>query len=135
MFCDNESVYKNLSTPKSTLKEKDLIILYYKCREAVAAGLAQIDKEGMSNNLAGLFTKILVHIRRETFLDKFTYWFIFEVVLFERWGFGFIPKKGLPLPPYQGVAYGCGFAVRLKSIRQYISIAHPKNHVEGTKVN
>ena len=73
MFCNNESVYKNMLTPGSTLKEKNIRICYHKCREAVADGVAGISKEGMSTNLADLFTEMLVHIKCETLLDKFTY--------------------------------------------------------------
>ena len=80
MFCDNESVYKNVSTPESTLKKNNVSICYHKCKEDVEDGLAQISKEGTSTNLSGLFTKILVQIRYETLLDKFTYLFICEVV-------------------------------------------------------
>ena len=73
MFCDNETVYKNASTPESTLKKKNISICYHKFREAVAAGVARIAKEGTANNLVDMFTKMWVQIRRETLLDKFTY--------------------------------------------------------------
>ena len=73
MFCNNESVYKNVLTPESTLKKKNVSIFYHKCREAVSSGVSWIDKDGAATNLADLFTNMLVHIRRETLLDKFTY--------------------------------------------------------------
>ena len=73
MFCNNESVYKNVLTHDSTLKKKNISIFYHKCRESVAAGLDWISKEGKATNLYNMFTKILVHIRRETLLGKFTY--------------------------------------------------------------
>ena len=104
IFCNNEAVYKNASTPYSILKKKNVIICYHKYREVVTAGVARIVKEGMAANLSDLFTTILVQIRRETLLDKLTYSFICKVVLFERQGSGFLPKKVLPLPPYRGVA-------------------------------
>ena len=73
MFCDNVDVYKNASTPELKLKNNKISIFYHKCREAVAARLDRIDKDGKYTSLADLFTNILVHIRRETLLDKFTY--------------------------------------------------------------
>ena len=73
MFYNNGAVYKNTSTPESTLKKKNVSIFYHKHREAVAAGVARISKEGTGTNLDYLFTKMLVQIRSETFLDKFTY--------------------------------------------------------------
>ena len=72
MFCDNEAVYKHMLTPESTLKNKNVIICYHKRREAVASGVAQISKEGTATNLADLFTKMLVQIRGENLLEKFT---------------------------------------------------------------
>ena len=100
----------------------------------MSAGVDRIAKEGTATNLAGLFTKMLVYIRRETFLDMFMYRFICKVVLFERGGSDFLPRKGLPLPPYRGVVHGYGFDVRVKSIPRFISIAHPKNKVEGAEI-
>ena len=71
MCCDNEAVYKNASTPELTLKNKNVIICYHNVRKAVAKGLSRISKEGTSTSLDDLFTKMLVHIRRENLLDKF----------------------------------------------------------------
>ena len=70
MFCENESYYKNVLTPELMFKKNNGSICYHKCREDVAAVVARISKEEMATNLADLFTNILVHIRRETFLDK-----------------------------------------------------------------
>ena len=70
-FCENEAVYKNASTPESTLNKKNVIIFYHKCREAVDARVDQIFKEGTDTNLDDLFTKILVQIRPEALLDHF----------------------------------------------------------------
>ena len=52
MFCNNEDVYKNESTPESTLKKKNVSIFYHKCRETMAAGVAQISKDNTDTNLA-----------------------------------------------------------------------------------
>ena len=73
IFCDNEAVVKNCSTPESTLKKKHHSIAYHRNREAVAAGTCRIAKEGTVSNLSDLFTKILTRIRRLELLDKFTY--------------------------------------------------------------
>ena len=72
MFYDNEAVYKNVSSHESALKKKNVIIFYRKCREVVAAAVARISKEGAATNFPDTCTNILVHIRRETLLDRFT---------------------------------------------------------------
>ena len=38
IFCDNETVYKNSSTPESQLRNKNHSISYHMSREAVASG-------------------------------------------------------------------------------------------------
>ena len=73
VFCDNESVFKNASTPESTLKKKHLGICYHRSREAVAAGVIRVAKEHTSTNLADLLTKSLPFDTRERLLDYFTY--------------------------------------------------------------
>ena len=73
MFCDNEAVYKNASTPEFKLKNKNVSICCHNFRESVTGGLARIAKEGTATNLADLFSSIMVQIRRETLVDKFTY--------------------------------------------------------------
>ena len=44
IFCDNEAVYKNSSTPKSQLRKKHHSILYQMSREAVASGACRMAK-------------------------------------------------------------------------------------------
>ena len=73
VFCDNDAVCKNTTSPDSTLKKKHHSIAYHRCREAVAAGTIRIAKEDTKTNLSDLFTKILPPPRREELLDKFTY--------------------------------------------------------------
>ena len=73
VFCDNESVYKNVSTPESVLKKKHHRIEYHCCREAVAALTIRIAKEPTATNFSDLFTKILPQFFREKLLDWFTY--------------------------------------------------------------
>ena len=73
VFCDNESVYKNVSTQESVLKKKHHRILYHFCREDVAVLTIRIAKEPSATNLSDLFTKMLPQFFRENLLDWFTY--------------------------------------------------------------
>ena len=73
VYCDNEAVYKNTVLPESVLKKKHHSISYHACREAVAADIIQIAKEGTKTNLADLFTKAMSSIRRDFLLERFTY--------------------------------------------------------------
>ena len=73
IFCDNESVFKNASIPDSTLKKKHTTICYHRSREAVAAGMVRIAKQGTTTNLSDLFTKPLSEPRCMFLLDRFTY--------------------------------------------------------------
>ena len=50
IFCNNEAVYKNASTPDSILKKNNVIVCYHKYREVVTSGVARIVKEGMAAN-------------------------------------------------------------------------------------
>ena len=59
LFCDNDSVVKNSSSPESTLKKKHNSIAYHRVREAQAAGAIRITHEDGLTNLADLFTKLL----------------------------------------------------------------------------
>ena len=59
MFCDNEAVYKNSSTPELVLRKKHHSVSYHKFREAVASGFCRIAKEDTYTNLADIFTKVL----------------------------------------------------------------------------
>ena len=69
MFCDNQSVTKNASVPKSTLSKKDNAICYHKVRESVAAGWIQVGWIRSENNLADLFTKVLNAPKRKELLE------------------------------------------------------------------
>ena len=73
VFCDNELVYNNVSTPESFLKKKHHSIAYHRCHEAVAASTIRISKEPTATNLSDLFTKMLPQFVRENLLDWFTY--------------------------------------------------------------
>ena len=71
--CNNEAVYKNTVMPESVLKKKHHSIAYHRCREAVAAGVIRVAKQGTTKNLADLFTKVLTEARRVFLLERFTY--------------------------------------------------------------
>ena len=73
MFCENEAVIKNTSTPESVLPKKHHIIAYHKCIEAVAALICHIVKEDTKTNLVNLFTNIMGRTRRECLLNLFIY--------------------------------------------------------------
>ena len=73
VFCDNKAVFKNTSIVDSTLKKKHTSICYHRAREAVAACMMRVAKEGTATNLADLFTKPLTDSRRAFLLDRFTY--------------------------------------------------------------
>ena len=73
MFCNNEAVYKNASTPELILKKKNVSICYHKFKEAVSVGVDCIAKEGKATNLADVFANMLVQTRRKNLLDNFTY--------------------------------------------------------------
>jgi hypothetical protein len=73
IFCDNEAVVINCSTPESTIKKKHHSIAYHHNREAVASGIVRIAKEDSETNLADLFTKLLSEERRNFLIDWFMY--------------------------------------------------------------
>ena len=73
IFCDNEAVYKNSSTPKSHLRKKHHSILFHMSRYVVASVACRIAKEDTGTNLSDLFTKVLPRTRRELLLESFTY--------------------------------------------------------------
>ena len=73
VFGDNESVYKNVSTPELVVKKKYHSISYHQCHKLVAAVTVRLAKEPTASKLADLFTKMLPQIVREKLLDWFTY--------------------------------------------------------------
>ena len=44
ILCDNEAVYKNASTPKSSIRKIHHSISYHMSREVVASGACRIEK-------------------------------------------------------------------------------------------
>ena len=73
MFCNNEDVYKKLSTLQSVLHEKHHSVANHNCREAVSSGICRTSKEDTETNIADIFTKVLPGPRQEQLLDMFTY--------------------------------------------------------------
>ena len=73
IFCGNESVYKNTSTPESQIRKKQNSILYHISREAVASGACRMAKNDTKTNLSDLFTKVLPQPRTELLLNSFVY--------------------------------------------------------------
>ena len=73
IFCDNEAVHKNSSTPESVLHKKHQSIAYHMCLEAVSSVIFCITKEDTETNLAYIFKKVLPRPRREQILNLFTY--------------------------------------------------------------
>ena len=60
LFCDNDSVVRNVTDPASTLSKKHNAICYHKVREAVAAGIQRIAFERGMYNVADFLTKNLL---------------------------------------------------------------------------
>ena len=73
MLCDNQSVVVNSQKPHSTLHKKHNAICYHRVREAVAARIIRVGKEGTDTNLADLFTKVLVQMKRKFLLERLVY--------------------------------------------------------------
>jgi len=73
IYCDNEAVVTNCSTPESTIKKKHHSIAYHYNREAVASETVRITKEDSETNLADLFTKLLTEDRRNFLINRFMY--------------------------------------------------------------
>ena len=71
VFCDNNSVVLNASTPESQLKKKHNAIAYHRVREACAAETIRIAHEGTTTNLSDLFTKMVAAVRRKFLLGNF----------------------------------------------------------------
>jgi hypothetical protein len=59
VFCDSDSVVKNVTLPHSTLTKKHNAVAYHKVRESVAAKSQRITHEAGDNNLSDILTKFL----------------------------------------------------------------------------
>jgi hypothetical protein len=59
VFCDNESVVKNSTTPELTLKKRHNAIAYHRMREAQAANIICVAWESSDTQIADLLTKLM----------------------------------------------------------------------------
>ena len=59
MYCDNDSVVKNVTHPESPFKKKHNSIAYHKARECIAGKIIRIGKEPGETNIADLLTKLM----------------------------------------------------------------------------
>ena len=59
VFCDNQSVITNSTTPGSKLKKKHVSISYHRFREIIASGVIKIAYVPTKDNLADVLTKTL----------------------------------------------------------------------------
>jgi hypothetical protein len=73
VFCDNQGVVHNSSTPESTLAKKHNAICYHRVREASAAGIIRVAKEDSATNLADALTKPLHREARKELLGRIMY--------------------------------------------------------------
>jgi hypothetical protein len=71
VFCDDESVFKNVSKPESVLSKKQHSMSCHSVCEAVASNVVRVAKEGTTTNLSDLFTKLLNKPKREGLLGRF----------------------------------------------------------------
>ena len=65
VFCDNDSVVKNVANPESTLKKRHNAIAYHWVCEAIAANTVRVAKEPRVMNLADILTKLMPGPRLE----------------------------------------------------------------------
>ena len=70
IYCDNDAVVKSTTAPESTLKKKHNATCYHRSREAQAAGHVRIAKISGEENLADVFTKVVVGAKRAYLLMK-----------------------------------------------------------------
>jgi hypothetical protein len=71
IYCDNNSVIINSSSPSSTLKKKSNLVAYHCVRESVTADEQQVTYESTHTNLADLLTKSVPGgMHRDYFVSK-----------------------------------------------------------------
>ena len=70
VFCDNESVYENVSFAESTLKKNHNSICFHRVCECVAAGIIIVHKVKSSFNLSDILTKSLPASERAKMLQN-----------------------------------------------------------------
>lgn len=72
-LCDNQSLFKNVSKPESTLKKKHNAVAYHLVREAQAAGIIRMAWEPGETNLSDILTKPMMGARLR-FLSRAILW-------------------------------------------------------------
>ena len=72
-FCDNKSLYKNITTPESVPKKKYHYLTYHIHREALASKDIRVAKKVTENNISDILNNIIIPARRRLLLDKFNY--------------------------------------------------------------
>ena len=65
VFCNKESVYKNISLIDSTLKKKHNLIWFHRVRESVASSICMVYKVDTYYNPADMLTKGLPSLKRK----------------------------------------------------------------------
>jgi hypothetical protein len=78
VFCDNQGVVYNSTTPESTLSKKHNAICYHRVREAAAAEIIRVAKEDTASNLADALTKPLPRESRKELFGRILYGLYFE---------------------------------------------------------
>ena len=73
VFCDNDSVFKNVTRAKSPLRKKHCGISYHKAREAIAASTIRVANKAGSINLSNLLTMLLAEPKLRE-LSGFVMW-------------------------------------------------------------
>jgi hypothetical protein len=73
VFCDNESVVKNLTKIESILNKKHSSVAYHYIRWAVAAGIISVAWIPTGENLSDVFTQCLSEAVRDYLFGNFTY--------------------------------------------------------------
>ena len=59
VFCNNETVVKNMTAPESVLKKRHNAIAYHRAREAQTAGIIQVAWENGETNVADVLMKVM----------------------------------------------------------------------------
>jgi hypothetical protein len=59
VFCDNQSVVKNMTAPESVLKKRHNAITYHHAREVQAARIIRVAWENGETQIADLLTKLM----------------------------------------------------------------------------
>ena len=68
VFSDNESLYKHLRNPESTINKNHNSTKYHVCREAVVAGIMRVGKEDTHMNPSDAFEKLMPYSNKRGLL-------------------------------------------------------------------